>query len=809
MKNQSITSCIHVLLFLLFTLSLNSLASSSVHPHYLQKGAILSVEDHDTRFIRSRDQTFTFGFYKIGINAYSLAIWFTNSKDKTVVWMANRERPVNGVGSKVSLSRNGAMVLTDVDDVVVWETSRITSTEIDRAELLNSGNLVLKNSTDVVNWQSFDYPTDTLLPTQMFTKSKSLVSCLRKGSYESGYFHMNFDSDNVLKLVYDGPEISGIYWPNYDFTVFQNGRTNYNSSRVAVLDDMGRFSSSDMMNFDVVDAGFGIKRRMTLDFDGNLRVYSLNNLTGVWYVSWQALSTPCSIRGLCGRNGICIYSPEPKCSCPPGFVVSDPSDWNKGCKPTFNLSHPINQPVKFVKISDADYYGFDLNYNQSISLEACKELCRKNPNCLAINYKSTGSGNCYTKSALFNGYQPQGAGSIFLKVPQNLSVSEPVILDGVRARCESNPREVVQGYSSMYITVSGTGRTIWIYLYSICFTLLVIEIVLVLLGWFFLFRKGSLPDTVNAGYQMIASQFRRFSYKELKKATDNFKEELGRGGSGVVYKGVLADGRLVGVKKLGDVLLQGEEEFWAEISIIGKINHMYLVRTWGYCSEKRRRLLVYEYIENSSLDKHLFISSNFLGWKQRFAVALGTAKGLAYLHDECLEWVIHCDVKPENILLDRDLQPKIADFGLAKLYQREVGGSGLELSRIRGTKGYMAPEWALNQPISAKVDVYSFGIVILEMVSGFRLSSWTMNHRNNQPETELTKLMRVIKEQGEESWMETVVDPRLGGKFNKKQAIILIKVGVSCAQEDRNKRPGMASVVETLLQSECSSDEET
>ncbi|CAI9099768.1 OLC1v1036632C1 [Oldenlandia corymbosa var. corymbosa] len=805
MTNQSIIHSFQCFIFLTFIFPFNSLASSSIRPHYLQEGATLSVEDHDSRFITSPDQTFTFGFYEIGTNAYSLAIWFTNSKHKTVVWMANREKPVNGVGSTLSLRKNGAMVLLDVDGMVSWQTNT-TSSDIDRAELLNSGNLVIKNLKGDIKWQSFDYPTDTLLPTQIFTKNKRLVSALRKGGYESGYFYMNFDSDNVLRLVYDGPEISSIYWPNPDIGMYQNGRTNYNSSRVSVLDDNGMFLSSDGLNFKTIDMGFGIKRRMTLDHDGNLRVHSLNNSTGLWYVSWQAVSRACEVRGLCGRNGICIYSPEPKCSCPPGFVVTDPSDWNKGCKPTFNLSNSINQPFKFVMISMVDYYGFDINSTNSVSLEVCQKICLEDPNCQAVNYRLTGTGVCYTKRALFNGYRAEDS-TIFLKVPRNLSISEPVKLHGSSARCESNTRETVEGYSSMYITGSGTRKVMWIYLYSFCFSLLGIEFVFVLLGWFFLFRKSDLSATVEAGYQMIASQFSRFSYNGLKKATNNFKEELGRGGSGIVYKGTLANGRMVGVKRLGDVL-QGDENLWAEMSVIGKINHMNLVRTWGYCSEKRHKLLVYEYVENSSLDKHLFSTKEFLGWKQRFAVALGTAKGLAYLHDECLEWVIHCDIKPENILLDGDLHPKIADFGLAKLYQREERGPSSELSRIRGTKGYMAPEWALNQPITAKVDVYSYGIVILEMVSGIRLSSWTIDDGNNQPETELTKLMRIIEEKEEESWIETVLDPRLKRNVSKKQVITLIKVGCSCAQEDRNKRPRMASVVETLLQSVSSNDED-
>ncbi|KAI3507421.1 hypothetical protein L1887_22406 [Cichorium endivia] len=222
---------------------------------------------------------------------------------------------------------------------------------------------------------------------------------------------------------------------------------------------------------------------------------------------------------------------------------------------------------------------------------------------------------------------------------------------------------------------------------------------------------------------------------------------------------------------------------------------------WGFCSQKQHKLLVYEYVENQSLDKRLF-SSSFLQWKERFQVAIGIAKGLAYLHHECLEWVIHCDVKPENILLDGAFQAKIADFGLAKLSQR--GGPNSEFTRIRGTKGYMAPEWAHNLPITAKVDVYSYGVVILEMTQGIRLSNISV-HGEEEKESELKRFARETKMKIREEkglWIEEIIDPRLGGLFSRKQAATLVEVGLSCVEEDRHKRPTMDSVVQLLIDCE-------
>lgn len=193
-----------------------------------------------------------------------------------------------------------------------------------------------------------------------------------------------------------------------------------------------------------------------------------------------------------------------------------------------------------------------------------------------------------------------------------------------------------------------------------------------------------------------------------------------------------------------------------------------------------------------------------LDWKKRFRIALGTAKGLAYLHHECLEWVIHCDMKPENILLDHNFEFKISDFGLAKLSQG--GGSGSEFSRIRGTKGYLAPEWALNLPITGKVDVYSYGIVLLEIVKGIRLSSWVkvMVVDGIEEEVELRKFLSSVRkkfENGEDLMVEDIVDPRLEGKFNENQATKMVEIGIACV-EDRNKRPTMDAVVLALLRCE-------
>uniref|UniRef100_A0A7N0U8J2 non-specific serine/threonine protein kinase n=1 Tax=Kalanchoe fedtschenkoi TaxID=63787 RepID=A0A7N0U8J2_KALFE len=452
-----------------------------------------------------------------------------------------------------------------------------------------------------------------------------------------------------------------------------------------------------------------------------------------------------------------------------------------------------------MKLMNTDYYGFDLNFSRAISFEGCKRICDEACSCEGFNYKE-GEATCYAKSALFNGYSSPGfPGTLYLKVPRSLEDGLGLDNDfeGSDAVCEASGATVLVGSPSMYDLSNRMLR--WSYLYGFAGIIGGIEAFLAVVAWWFLFRRGA-STSAEDGYRTITSQFKVFSYAELKSATSNFKDQIGQGGSGAVYKGVLEDGSVVAVKRLGDVM-QSEEVFKAELSTIGRINHMNLVRMWGFCSENRHRLIVYEYVEQLSLDKHLFPSPNSLGWKERFTVALGTAKALAYLHHECLEWVIHCDVKPENILLDGNFEPKMADFGLAKLSQR--GGPVSEFSHIRGTKGYMAPEWASNLPITAKVDVYSFGVVMLELVRGVRLSNWVVVGDGSEQEAELTRFVREAKQkirgEEEESWAEEAVDARLRGEFNVKQAVRMVEIGISCVEEDRSRRPTMDAVVRLLL----------
>lgn len=457
------------------------------------------------------------------------------------------------------------------------------------------------------------------------------------------------------------------------------------------------------------------------------------------------------------------------------------------------------QPMGFARLPQTDFWGSDLSLIQSTSVDACMASCLDLCNCVAFEYKHD-TNDCYLKSALFNGKTYPGyPGTVYLKLParlvpesQNYTASKAEVLV-----CDaSDVRTKVLSFQS---AAPSDRNTTWRYYYGFLSAFFAVELCFIAFGWWFTARSRPAPSekwAAEEGYRVVTDHFRRFTYKELRKATRRFKDEIGHGRYGSVYKGVLDDGRVVAVKKLKDMARQGGDEFQTEVSVIGRIYHMNLVRICGVCSEHKRRLLVYEYVEKGSLAMPLFGAGaqGTLSWDQRYSIAIGVAKGLAYLHHECLDWIIHCDVKPENILLDKDFEPKISDFGLAKLQRRDQADP--DSCKIRGTRGYMAPEWVSSLPITEKVDVYSYGVVLLELVRGVRMDSI------GETEAALRRLVWTIRDKlksSDRSWIAGFVDPRLNGDFTYPQVALVLEVATSCLEKERSQRPTMNHVLQKFL----------
>ncbi|TYI21631.1 hypothetical protein ES332_A06G050300v1 [Gossypium tomentosum] len=317
-------------------------------------------------------------------------------------------------------------------------------------------------------------------------------------------------------------------------------------------------------------------------------------------------------------------------------------------------------------------------------------------------------------------------------------------------------------------------------------------------------NSGSSED-MDAFY--IPGLPQKFDYEELEAATDNFKTQIGSGGFGSVYRGTLPDKTVLAVKKISNPGIQGKKEFCTEIAVIGNIHHVNLVKLRGFCAQGRQRFLVYEYMNRGSLDRTLFGSGPVLEWQERFDIALGTARGLAYLHRGCEHKIIHCDVKPENILLHDHFQAKISDFGLSKLLTPEQSSL---FTTMRGTRGYLAPEWLTNSAISEKTDVYSFGMVLLELVSGrkncsLKSQSHSIEDTNSGGGNSLSSsVMGLIYfplfalEMHEQGRYLELVDAKLEGRVTNKEVEKLVRVALCCVHEEPTLRPSMATVVGML-----------
>ncbi|KAL4386784.1 hypothetical protein GQ457_09G004640 [Hibiscus cannabinus] len=282
-----------------------------------------------------------------------------------------------------------------------------------------------------------------------------------------------------------------------------------------------------------------------------------------------------------------------------------------------------------------------------------------------------------------------------------------------------------------------------------------------------------------------------FSYSELKACTEDFSpsKKLGEGGFGPVYKGTLSDGRVVAVKQLSVATKHGKEQFFTEIATISAVQHRNLVKLYGCCIGGNQRLLIYEYLENKSLDQTLFGQNDLhLDWPTRFGICLSTARGLVYLHEESRPRFVHRDVKASNILLDAELCPKISDFGLAKLYDDKKTHI---TTRAAGTIGYLAPEYAMRGHLTEKVDVFSFGVVALEIISG-------RPNCDNTLENDRIYLLEWAWTLHENNQLLSLLDPELV-EFDEKEALRVMRVALLCTQTSPTMRPPMSRVVGMLV----------
>ncbi|CAG7869360.1 hypothetical protein HID58_021900 [Brassica napus] len=299
-------------------------------------------------------------------------------------------------------------------------------------------------------------------------------------------------------------------------------------------------------------------------------------------------------------------------------------------------------------------------------------------------------------------------------------------------------------------------------------------------------RKAQIPSCSN------------FKYEVLEKATESFHDsmKLGQGGAGSVYKGILPDGRVVAVKKLFFNTREWADQFFNEVNLISRVEHKNLVRLLGCSIEGPKSLLVYEYVQNRSLDQILFMKNtvHILSWKQRFTIIIGISEGLEYLHRGSEVKIIHRDIKTSNILLDQNLSPKIADFGLA----RSLGTDKTQTNTgIAGTLGYLAPEYLIKGQLTEKADVYAYGVLIIEIATG---------KKNNAFSQGTSSVLHSVWEHFKADTLKSSVDPRLKGMFTEEEALKVLEIGLLCVQSSVELRPSMSEIVYMLKNNDCKFD---
>ncbi|XXG56641.1 hypothetical protein AAC387_Pa03g4003 [Persea americana] len=537
----------------------------------------------------------------------------------------------------------------------------------------------------------------------------------------------------------------------------------------------------------------GFYHRATLDSDGVFRQYIYpkeypNN--GGWKQAWSVmLSLPPDIcnsgdamigSGICGFNSYCELDEDqrPVCKCPPGYSYLDQKYTFYGCKQDFAPQScesgglDAEKQFELKEMPSANWPQCDYECLSPVNEDECREQCMNDCLCDVAVFSGT---QCWKKKIpLSNGRRGREiSGKVLIKVAKSNHSSIPSLfpLDVTQRERDQSAKILIGSLllgSSLFLNL--------LFLSAISVAV------------FFLYNRRELKHKPESS--CFGMNLRSFTYKELEQVTDGFKDALGSGAFGIVYKGVLAsDARnFVAVKKLNRVEKGGVEEFKTEVMAISQTHHRNLVHLIGFCDEGPHRLLVYEFMSNGSLASFIF-GSPIPDWHQRKQIVLGIARGIMYLHEECSIQIIHCDIKPQNILLDDSYTARISDFGLAKLLKADQTRTN---TSIRGTKGYVAPEWFKKMAITAKVDVYSFGVMLLEIIC-------CRKHLESVPENrEDAILVDWAWDCYNERRLDLLVENGQDALSDARRLERFVMVAFWCIQDEPSRRPTMKTVTQML-----------
>ncbi|KAK1409574.1 hypothetical protein QVD17_36101 [Tagetes erecta] len=649
------------------------------------------------------------------------------------------------------------------------------------AKLLDSGNLVVcKDSCSDQDfiWQSFDYPTDTLLAGMKFGKDlvtgidRYLTSWKSPDDPASGLYVLWMDTNGYPQaFLRRGSVLQARYgpWTGVRFSGFPS-KPNPIYTYDFVFNEKEVYSIFNLINSSVMS-------RVYLSPEGNEMRLNWVDPTQGWMPYLVTTVDMCAQYGLCGPYGICNINSSPACTCLEGFEPRYPVQWNAGnwsggCQ----RQKPLNcgnedgfWKLSGVKSPDTRHSW----YNLSMNLRECEHACRRNCSCTAygnMDIKTGGHGCLLWFDGLMDVREYNENQEIYIRIATSKS-------SAMKPRYNSKVIKVVA------VTMVG---------------LVLVGLIMGAYAWKKKLssarRQGTLVKALSEDYtgggQKQDLELPFFSFSELSKMTNNFSinNKVGEGGFGTVYKGVMEDGREIAVKRLSETSTQGLDEFMNEVSCIHRLQHRNLVKLLGCCAQKNEIMLIYEYMPNGSLDIVLFdeTKSSMLDWVNRFHIINGIARGLLYLHQDSRLRIIHRDLKAANILLDNDMNPKISDFGLARRFKGYE--SRANTKNVVGTYGYIPPEYAVHGVFSVKSDVFSFGVLVLEIVSGMKNRGFSsLEHSDNL----LGHAWRLFKD----GKSLDLVSASLLGSCIISEVLRSVQVGLLCVQDHAEDRPTMSSVV--------------
>ncbi|XP_048131123.1 G-type lectin S-receptor-like serine/threonine-protein kinase At4g27290 [Rhodamnia argentea] len=623
-----------------------------------------SISDGET--LVSSGGTFELGFFSPGnLTDRYLGIWYKNVPVRTVVWVANRSQPIHDSSGTLMVVSTGNLVLLNQNRSVVWSTNSTKRAQTPVLQLLDSGNLVLRDdgndSPDTYLWQSFDYPSDTLLPG------------LKIGWDANSSLERHLTSWKSPDDPSPGDFTWGMERSNYPELVVWKGSSKYvrsgpwNGLRFSGAPQSG---SNPVISYEFINNGTEAYHTFTVENKSELVRLVVNQTTyrgelSTWNEdsqSWMLiLSVPkdyCDNYGLCGAYSKCLTDKLPYCQCLKGFSPRYPdkwnsNDWSQGCARDKLLG--CNDGDGFIKHTQMKLPATTNTWlDGSLSLKDCRTRCLKNCSCTAYSnsdIRGKGSGCVLWFGDLIDMRQfPSGGQDIYIRMSALEIDSFPI-----------EKRKLVA--TAVASAISG---------------LLLLGITLGITIWKRGMKIGGLRNDIDVPL---------FDLNTITVATNNFAQRnlIGAGGFGSVYKGNLSTDQEIAVKRLSKDSGQGLEEFSNEVALIARLQHRNLVSLLGCCIDRGERMLIYEYMPNKSLNNFIFDHDNriLLAWDRRFEIIIGIARGILYLHQDSKLQVVHRDLKTSNILLDANLNPKISDFGLARIF----GGDKKEARtrRIIGT----------------------------------------------------------------------------------------------------------------------------